>query len=124
MRFLSRTPVRTFLIYPLVVLLWALLSQGGRIEVNPWGLPLMIWGYLQYRSIRGGGGPGPEVPAYHCQLASEHLVVLPLVVSRLALSGLSSSHPDIITLPLTPDRFTLLLQCVKTHLTTLGELSY
>src|SRR3546814_5821251 len=37
------------------------------------------------------------------------LVGLRLVVSRLALSGLSSCHPDIITLPLTPDRFTLLL---------------
>ena len=49
MRFLSRTPVRTFLIYPLVVLLWELFTQAGRIEVNLWGLPLMIWGYLQYR---------------------------------------------------------------------------
>jgi hypothetical protein len=49
MRFLSRTPVRTFLIYPLVVLVWELLAQAGRIEINFWGLPLMIWGYLQYR---------------------------------------------------------------------------
>ena len=69
MRFLGRTPIRTFLIYPLVVLLWELVTQGGRIEVNLWGLPLMIWGYLQYRlcgkyrTARGGGGPGPEVPA-------------------------------------------------------------
>ena len=69
MRFLSRTPVRTFLIYPLVVLLWELLTHGGRIEVNLWGVPLMIWGYLQYRlcgkyrTTRGGGGPGPEIPA-------------------------------------------------------------
>ena len=68
MRFLSRTPVRTFLIYPLVVLLWELLTQGGRIEVNLWFLPLMVWGYLQYRmcgkyrTARGGGGPGPDVP--------------------------------------------------------------
>ena len=49
MRFLSRTPVRTFLIYPPVVLLWELLTHGGRIELNLWGVPLMIWGYLQYR---------------------------------------------------------------------------
>jgi hypothetical protein len=69
MRFLSRTPVRTFLIYPLVVLVWELLTHAGHIEVNLWFLPLMIWGYLQYRlcgkyhSTRGGGGPGPELPA-------------------------------------------------------------
>ena len=68
MRFLSRTPVRTFLVYPFITLLWELMIHGGRIEVNLWFLPLMIWGYLQYRlcgkyrTVRGGGGPGPDVP--------------------------------------------------------------
>jgi protein-S-isoprenylcysteine O-methyltransferase Ste14 len=68
MRFINRTPVRTFLVYPLIVLLWEWLTRGGRIDVNLWFLPLMIWGYLQYRlcgeyrMTRGGGGPGPEVP--------------------------------------------------------------
>ena len=54
MRFLNRTPVRTFLIYPLVVLLWELLAQAGRIEVNLWGVPLMIsgWGLLTVPLIR------------------------------------------------------------------------
>jgi hypothetical protein len=68
MRFFSRTPVRTFLLYPVLILLWELIIHAGRIEINPWFLPLMIWGYLQYRlcgkyrGVRGGGGPGPEVP--------------------------------------------------------------
>jgi hypothetical protein len=68
MKFFSRTPVRTFLLYPLVTLLWELLIHSGRIEINPWFLPLMVWGYLQYRLCgnyriaRGGGGPGPEIP--------------------------------------------------------------
>ncbi len=68
MRVFSRTPVRTFLVYPLVVLLWKLLTDAGRIDVNLWFLPLMVWGYLQYRmcgkyrTARGGGGPGPDVP--------------------------------------------------------------
>ena len=68
MKFFSRTPVRTFLLYPLVTLLWELLIHSGRIEINPWFLPLMVWGYLQYRlcgnyrMARGGGGPGPEIP--------------------------------------------------------------
>jgi hypothetical protein len=68
MRFFSRTPVRTFLLYPLLTLLLELIVHSGRIEINPWFLPLMIWGYLQYRlcgnyrTARGGGGPGPEIP--------------------------------------------------------------
>ena len=68
MRIFSRTPVRTFFVYPVVVLFWELLVHAGRIDVNLWFLPLMIWGYLQYRlcgkyrMARGGGGPGPDVP--------------------------------------------------------------
>jgi hypothetical protein len=68
MRFLSRTPVRTFIVYPIVTLLWELITRGDRLIVNPWFLPLMIWGYLQYRlcgryRLRiGGGGPGLERP--------------------------------------------------------------
>jgi protein-S-isoprenylcysteine O-methyltransferase Ste14 len=67
-RFIRRTPVRTFLLYPFIALLWELITQAGSIEGNLWFLPLMIWGYLQYRLCgqyrmkRGGGGPGPEVP--------------------------------------------------------------
>jgi hypothetical protein len=67
-RFFSRTPVRTFLVYPLLVLCWEWIIHGGRIETNFWFLPLMIWGYFQYRlcgkyrMARGGGGPGPDVP--------------------------------------------------------------
>ena len=68
-KFLSRTPVRTFLLYPFVTLLWEWIVHSGRIEINYWFLPLMVWGYLQYRLCgkyrmsRGGGGPGPEIPA-------------------------------------------------------------
>lgn len=68
MGFLSRTPVRTFLVYPLVTILWELITPMERIEINLWFLPVMIWGYLQYRfcgkyrMARGGGGPGPEIP--------------------------------------------------------------
>jgi protein-S-isoprenylcysteine O-methyltransferase Ste14 len=68
MRFLSRTPVRTFLLYPFVTVIWELIIHAGRIEINPWFITLMFWGYLQYRlcgkyrGIHGGGGPGPEVP--------------------------------------------------------------
>jgi protein-S-isoprenylcysteine O-methyltransferase Ste14 len=68
MRFISRTPVRTFVIYPILTLAWELIISRGNVTVNRWYLPLMIWGYLQYRLCglyrikHGGGGPGLETP--------------------------------------------------------------
>ena len=69
LRLLRRTPVRTFLVYPLLVLFGEWIIHGDRVEPNLWFSPLMLWGYLQYRFCgeyragRGGGGPGPEIPA-------------------------------------------------------------
>ncbi len=63
-----RTPVRTFVLYPAVVLVWELLINRGTLQLEPIFLTLMLWGYLQYRlcgmyrAKRGGGGPGPETP--------------------------------------------------------------
>ena len=44
------------------------LIQGGPPRIEPWGLPLLAWGYLQYRLVGnyrsrlGGGGPGVSIP--------------------------------------------------------------
>lgn len=68
MRFLSRTPVRTFIVYPFLTLLWEYFSRGGNLSLNLWFSPLLLWGYLQYRLCglyrikHGGGGPGLETP--------------------------------------------------------------
>jgi hypothetical protein len=68
MRFLSRTPVRTFFLYPIITLLWELIIHKGELNFHPLFLPLMLWGYLQYRLCglyrvkHGGGGPGLETP--------------------------------------------------------------
>ena len=68
MRFLSRTPVRTFFIYPVLVIACELIWNRGSLEIKPMFLPLMAWGYLQYRFCgryrikHGGGGPGLETP--------------------------------------------------------------
>jgi hypothetical protein len=35
MRFLSRTPVRTFIIYPIVTVVWEFISRGGSIRLDP-----------------------------------------------------------------------------------------
>ncbi len=70
-RWLQSTPVRTFVIYPVVVIGFEMVRQGGTLRVVPWGIPLLIWGYLQYRVVRryrgrhGGGGPGLDVPPQH-----------------------------------------------------------
>ena len=67
-KFLKRTPVRTFLVYPLVILLWEIVLGRGRLTIQVAFLPLMVWGYLQYRlcglyrAKHGGGGPGPDKP--------------------------------------------------------------
>lgn len=47
---------------------WELLLNGGQLRPQPWFLPLLVWGYLQYRLAgryritRGGGGPGMDTP--------------------------------------------------------------
>jgi protein-S-isoprenylcysteine O-methyltransferase Ste14 len=65
---LRQTPNRTFLVFPLMVLAFELAVRRGELAVSFWGLPLLAWGYLQYRLVgqyraqHGGGGPGVTVP--------------------------------------------------------------
>jgi protein-S-isoprenylcysteine O-methyltransferase Ste14 len=67
-RFLTRTPVRSFVLMPLAVAAFEFTRRSGTLAFDPLGLPLLAWGYLQYRLVglyriaRGGGGPGLEVP--------------------------------------------------------------
>ena len=67
-RRLRSTPFRTFIVYPLLIVGWELVLNHGRLRFEPWFLPLLPWGYLQYRLIgkyrirHGGGGPGMETP--------------------------------------------------------------
>ena len=70
MRWLTRTPVQTFVLCPLAVLAFEYAWRGGDLAVAPVslvvGLSLMLWGYLQYKLVggyrgpRAGGGPGME----------------------------------------------------------------
>jgi protein-S-isoprenylcysteine O-methyltransferase Ste14 len=68
LRWLKSTSRRTFVVYPLCVIGFELALHRGVIAVVPWGVPLLAWGYLQYRLCGtyrerfGGGGPGIEVP--------------------------------------------------------------
>ncbi|MCZ6622255.1 MAG: isoprenylcysteine carboxylmethyltransferase family protein [Deltaproteobacteria bacterium] len=68
LKFLRRTPVRTFILYPVITLAWELFLGGGSLRLQPVFLFLMLWGYLQYRLCgnyrisRAGGGPGIDTP--------------------------------------------------------------
>jgi protein-S-isoprenylcysteine O-methyltransferase Ste14 len=65
---LGRTPVQTFVLSPLAVIGFELALHGGAVSFVPWGLPLLAWGYLQYRLVGryrlrlGGGGPDGAPP--------------------------------------------------------------
>ena len=65
-RFLSRTPVRTFLLYPVMIVGWEAWFRSGRLKVTPAYIVLMVIGYLlhkistSYRVRHGGGGRGEK----------------------------------------------------------------
>jgi protein-S-isoprenylcysteine O-methyltransferase Ste14 len=68
LRWLTRTPVQTFILSPLAVIAVELVLHGGKPVFVPWGGLLLAWGYLQYRLVGryrlrlGGGGPGMQAP--------------------------------------------------------------
>ena len=65
---LGATSFRTFVLYPVLVVALELWLNDGRLRLEAWYLPLLAWGYLQYRlsgryRLRlGGGGPGMGTP--------------------------------------------------------------
>jgi hypothetical protein len=67
-RWLKTTSNRTFVLYPALVAAFEFALRGRDMRLVPWGVPLLIWGYLQYRlcgnyrTRLGGGGPGLSVP--------------------------------------------------------------
>jgi len=67
-RWLSRTPVQTFVLCPAVVIAFEFAWRDGRPNFVPWGCLLLAWGYLQYllvgryRHPRAGGGWGIDIP--------------------------------------------------------------
>jgi protein-S-isoprenylcysteine O-methyltransferase Ste14 len=68
LRWVKSTPNRTFVLFPLLVLVFEGARYGGSPPIRLWGAIFLMWGYLQYRLVgrdrraRGGGGPGIEKP--------------------------------------------------------------
>jgi protein-S-isoprenylcysteine O-methyltransferase Ste14 len=67
-RWFKSTSNRTFIAWPIALFALQAAWQGGWPALNLWGLPLLAWGYLQYRWVgtlraaQGGGGPGLSNP--------------------------------------------------------------
>jgi len=67
-RWLKSTSNRTFIAWPIALYGAEALLQRGPPAIHSWALPLLAWGYLQYkwvgvyRTRNGGGGPGISVP--------------------------------------------------------------
>ncbi|HSW83397.1 MAG TPA: isoprenylcysteine carboxylmethyltransferase family protein [Usitatibacter sp.] len=67
-RWLKSTSNRTFIVWPVALFALEALVQQGVPILNGWGVPLLAWGYLQYRLVgnyrarAGGGGPGISIP--------------------------------------------------------------
>lgn len=67
LHWLRRTPVQTFVLFPLMVIVFELALHHGRLTFVPWGLPLLLWGHLQYLCVgsyrlpRAGGTAGMDV---------------------------------------------------------------
>jgi protein-S-isoprenylcysteine O-methyltransferase Ste14 len=67
-RWLKSTSNRTFIVWPLALFALEAAIRQGMPAIDPWGVPLLVWGYLQYRLVGdyrsrlGGGGPGVSIP--------------------------------------------------------------
>ncbi|MGY8814279.1 MAG: methyltransferase family protein [Gammaproteobacteria bacterium] len=67
-RWLKSTSRRTFVLYPILIIIVEILIHKGDLVFIWWGIPLLPWGYLQYslcgkyRTLHGGGGPGLDNP--------------------------------------------------------------
>jgi len=67
-RWFKSSSNRTFILYPVLAFALEAALQRGMPAIAPWALPLLAWGYLQYRLVGnyrmrlGRGGPGADVP--------------------------------------------------------------
>ena len=111
-KWLGSTSNRTFIVWPVVLFALEAIVQRGMPRLNLWALPILAWGYLQYRLVgnfrarEGGGGPGISRPPERIVTAGiyrwtrnpmylGHLVFfagIALVLGSWAAAGVAAIH--------------------------------
>lgn len=96
-KWVGGTSNRTFIVWPVVLFAAQAALQQGMPEIAWWWLPVMAWGYLQYKLVgtyrnrEGGGGPGQKVPPERIlDVGPYRFVRNPMYLGHLAfLAGLA-----------------------------------
>ncbi|HWG06000.1 MAG TPA: isoprenylcysteine carboxylmethyltransferase family protein [Beijerinckiaceae bacterium] len=122
-RWLQSTPRRTFVLYPICVAALEFAWHGKNQVIVPWGIPLLAWGYLQYRlsgqyrTEHGGGGPGLENPPTRIVDTGIYAFTRnPMYLGHLIfLTGLAITFRSLVALAL------LLVNIVWFHKRVLGD---
>src|SRR5258708_28883143 len=130
-RWLQSTSNRTYVFYPIAIIAYELLLHRGGLEVQPWAIPLMVWGYLQYklagryRLRQGGGGPGLSVPPLRlCTAGPYRWVRNPMYLGHLIfLAGLALTFKSWAGAGLMPIHILWFNPRVPSHETRLPALS-
>jgi protein-S-isoprenylcysteine O-methyltransferase Ste14 len=120
---IARTPLVTFLLIPIVVIACELILRGGVLAFDPWGVPLLVLGYAQYRMVgtfrtaHGGGGPGIDNPPTRIVTEGPYrLTRNPMYLGHLIfLLGLAVTFRSYVALAL------LVLRAIWFHRRVLGD---
>lgn len=121
-RFLESTPKRTFFLYPLLVIAFEY-AVYGRVTINWWGVPLLPWGYLQYKltgryrhGIAKGSSGMDEMPRHIVDHGPYRYTRNPMYLGHLIfMTGLAITFQSWLALAI------LLVNIVWFHNRVLGD---